>query len=93
MMEYFKGYGHNSWSMLGHLIDNVMLDIALTPMTKSLLSGWEYKRMEALEEEGELEAGKPRQLELLLEEEFIKSQWSGDASLRNREASVKVTNH
>ena len=38
MMGYFKGYGHNSWSMLGHLIDKSELDIVLSFMVMSLLS-------------------------------------------------------
>ena len=32
MMDYFKGCGHSySWAMLGHLIDNGVLNIMLTP--------------------------------------------------------------
>ena len=48
MMEYFIGCGHSSWARLGHLIDNGVLTIVLTPMAMSLLSEWEYERMEAL---------------------------------------------
>ena len=75
--------------MLGHLIDNGVLDIVLTPMAMSLLSEWEYGRMEVLEEEAEREAGEARQLELWLQD---KALWSGDTSLRIREASDTATN-
>ena len=75
MIDYFKGYGHNSWAMLGHLIDNGVLNFVLIPMAMSLLSECGYERMEALEEEAEREAGKARQLDAWLEDEFIKSLW------------------
>ena len=92
MMNYLKGCGHNNgWAMLGHLIDNGVLNIVLSPMAMSLLSEWEYERIEALEEEAEREAGEARQLELWLEDEFIKSLWSGGVLLCIREASVTVT--
>ena len=78
--------------MLEHLIDNGVLDIVLSPMAMSLISEWEYERLEAREEEAEREADKARQLDAWLEDEFIKSLRSGDASLCIREASVTVTN-
>ena len=78
--------------MLGHLIETDELDIVLSPMAMTLLSEWEYERMKALKKGAEREAGKARQLVLWLEDEFIKSLWSGDVLLRIREASNIVTN-
>ena len=78
--------------MLGHLTDNGLLDIFLSPISISLLGKWDYERMEALEEEADREASMARQLELRLENVFIKSLWSVDESFRIQEASVIGTN-
>ena len=77
---------------MGHLIDIGVLDIVLSPMARLLLCEGKYEHMEALEEEAERETDKVRQLKLWQEDEFIEFLWSGDVSLRIREASVTVAN-
>ena len=64
MMDYFNGNWHNSWSMLGHVIDKGELDVLLFSKAMSLLSESEYDHMEALEAEADLQADKANQLEV-----------------------------
>ena len=49
--------------------------------------------MKTLEEEAGLQADKANRLEVGLEDEFARSLWLGDFSLRMREISVIVTNY
>ena len=91
MMDYFNGNWHNRWLILGYLIDKGELDIVLSPMA-TFFSKWEYECMEALENDAEWEADKASQLEVLLDDEFTRSLWLCDVSLRIRETGVIVTN-